>query len=213
MASKVAFTLKAGDTMPPFVGECLRPDGSTIPTLGATPRFRMTPQVPGLRAPINQPAKWSGTPVPGSMGTVAWVYDGDSTVTVTFAGLDPYAKDLRIDFTGSVPIDPASSGSATLPGGPGAFANLIGSLTPFTAVLDYGLQAEADFVVGIQRTVLSAPVPSGLFEGSEATYAWQTGDTATPGLYNAEFAVTFVGGAVETFPNGEYAVVEILPAA
>jgi hypothetical protein len=49
---------------------------------------------------------------------------------------------------------------------------------------------------------------------SELSYAWQPGDTSVPGLYDAEFAVTFAAGAgVETFPSGEYAVVEVLPRA
>jgi hypothetical protein len=49
---------------------------------------------------------------------------------------------------------------------------------------------------------------------SELIYRWAAGDTNTPGLYDAEFEVTLPGGAgVETFPNGEYAVVEVLPVA
>lgn len=48
---------------------------------------------------------------------------------------------------------------------------------------------------------------------AEASYAWQTGDTAVPGLYDAEFHVTYVDGRSETFPNGEYVTVEILAAA
>lgn len=107
----MAFQLKAGDTAPPFVGRCLDPKGSPIPTLGAAVRFRMRPQVGGIAVPIDRPATWSD----------------------------------------------------------------------------------------VAR--------------AEASYQWQAGDTDTPGLYDAEFHVTFGDGHGETFPNGEYAVVEILPAA
>lgn len=32
-------------------------------------------------------------------------------------------------------------------------------------------------------------------------YDWQVADLATPGFYEAEFEVTYAGGAVEDFPN------------
>lgn len=41
-------------------------------------------------------------------------------------------------------------------------------------------------------------------------YDWQAADTAVPGVFNAEFEVTYPGGKVETFPNAEYIQVEIL---
>ena len=34
-------------------------------------------------------------------------------------------------------------------------------------------------------------------------YVWQSGDTDTPGVYEGEFQVTFVGGKVETYPNSD----------
>jgi hypothetical protein len=40
-------------------------------------------------------------------------------------------------------------------------------------------------------------------------YNWQTGDTATPGFYEAEFVVTYLGGDIETFPNSEFITVNI----
>lgn len=36
------------------------------------------------------------------------------------------------------------------------------------------------------------------------SYAWAAGDTDTEGEYDAEFQVTFAGGAVQTFPNDSY---------
>ena len=35
-------------------------------------------------------------------------------------------------------------------------------------------------------------------------YSWQAGDTATAGLYEAEFRVTYADGKIETFPNGSF---------
>jgi hypothetical protein len=107
------FEIKQGDSSPPFVGRCLDAKGRPTPTLGATVRFRMRPQVAGLRAAIDSPAVWS---------------------------------------------DPARA---------------------------------------------------------EATYAWphDGSDTDTPGLYDAELHVIYGDGSSETFPNGEYVTVEVLPAA
>jgi len=41
-------------------------------------------------------------------------------------------------------------------------------------------------------------------------YQWSEGDTDTPGVYEAEFEVTYDGGAVETFPNANYRIIEIV---
>lgn len=40
-------------------------------------------------------------------------------------------------------------------------------------------------------------------------YDWQAGDTDTPGLYEAEFEVTYADGAVETFPNSDWIIIRI----
>ena len=40
-------------------------------------------------------------------------------------------------------------------------------------------------------------------------YEWQAADTAQIGSYQAEFEVTYSGGAIETFPNNGYIRVEI----
>jgi hypothetical protein len=41
-------------------------------------------------------------------------------------------------------------------------------------------------------------------------YAWQAGDTDTPGLYYAEFVVTYSGGTIETFPSADWNKIQII---
>ena len=44
-----------------------------------------------------------------------------------------------------------------------------------------------------------------------AEYVWQVGDLDTPGTYLVEAVVTFAGGEVQTFPQGSYLEVLVLP--
>lgn len=51
--------------------------------------------------------------------------------------------------------------------------------------------------------------------GSPATaggvsYAWDAADTDTAGRYDAEFEVTFAGGAKQTFPNSEHLWIDVV---
>ncbi len=42
------------------------------------------------------------------------------------------------------------------------------------------------------------------------TYTWATGDTATPGVYEGEFQITWEDGGVETIPNEDYITVTVV---
>lgn len=44
----------------------------------------------------------------------------------------------------------------------------------------------------------------------EVTYTWAVGDTANIGTYKVEFEVTWTGGGVQTFPNGDYKELDIV---
>lgn len=47
----------------------------------------------------------------------------------------------------------------------------------------------------------------------EVRYAWGPTDTAVAGDWDAEFQVTFPGGAIETYPNNGYIEVSIIEQA
>ena len=36
------------------------------------------------------------------------------------------------------------------------------------------------------------------------SYSWSASDTATAGIYEAEFRVTYADGTIETFPNNDF---------
>jgi len=71
-----------------------------------------------------------------------------------------------------------------------------GNLAALTGATVQFHMAEEDgtVVVDAVATVVSTVTAT-------VSYAWQVGDTATPGKYYAEFEVTFSNGKVETFPN------------
>lgn len=43
----------------------------------------------------------------------------------------------------------------------------------------------------------------------QVEYVWQTADTSAAGTFNAEWEVTWTGGAVQTFPNEDYFTIVI----
>ena len=59
-------------------------------------------------------------------------------------------------------------------------------------------------VVDAAASVVS-PATSGIVQ-----YAWSGSDTASAGMYSAEFEITYGDGKIETFPNSDYIRVEIL---
>jgi len=63
--------------------------------------------------------------------------------------------------------------------------------------------------VGGETAVVDASASIVSAENGIVQYIWDAADTATVGSYQAEFEVTFAGGAVETFPNNGYIRVEI----
>jgi hypothetical protein len=46
---------------------------------------------------------------------------------------------------------------------------------------------------------------------ASVTFTWLAGDTVTAGLFSGEFQVTFVGGAIATYPNQGFLTVSIPP--
>jgi hypothetical protein len=63
--------------------------------------------------------------------------------------------------------------------------------------------------VGGETAVVDADASIVTAESGVVQYIWDAADTATVGSYQAEFEVTFSGGAIETFPNNGYIRVEI----
>ena len=53
-------------------------------------------------------------------------------------------------------------------------------------------------------TVIDEPATIDSASPPIVSYAWGAQDTATPGLYEAEFRVTYFDGAIETFPNDAF---------
>jgi hypothetical protein len=47
-------------------------------------------------------------------------------------------------------------------------------------------------------------------EAGQVSYPWTTSDTDTPDDFEAEFQVTFAGGAVQTFPGRNWIAVHII---
>ena len=77
-------------------------------------------------------------------------------------------------------------------------------LTDATVKMYMGLYDESSLLIdGATCTITDA-------ENGEIEYAWQTGDTDVVGLYEVEFVVTFSDGTIQTFPNDQFLLIEIV---
>lgn len=63
--------------------------------------------------------------------------------------------------------------------------------------------------VGASSASVDASADLVTAENGVVQYDWQSGDTATAGIYHGEFEVTHSTGEIETFPNGAHIRIEI----
>lgn len=88
--------------------------------------------------------------------------------------------------------------------------SIIYNLTPTSTVLTgatvrFNMRA-ANGTVKINRAAAVIVTATGT---PTVQYNWQAADTDTAGFYDAEFEVTYSGGAIETFPNADFIRVSI----
>lgn len=89
--------------------------------------------------------------------------------------------------------------------------SLIYALTPASVVLTgatvrFNMRAANGGAVKISRAAAVIVTATGT---PTVQYNWQAADTDTAGFFDAEFEVTYAGGAVETFPNADFIRVSI----
>jgi hypothetical protein len=85
---------------------------------------------------------------------------------------------------------------ATLTTGPTSGSQTAVNLTSASVVL---VLKPASGGSATRKTAAVVSAPAGTVE-----YEWVGGDTATAVVWNAEWEVTFSGGAIQTFPNDGY---------
>jgi hypothetical protein len=82
-------------------------------------------------------------------------------------------------------------------------ANLTGSSVSFRMV---------PIAVGGTLVVSSAATIVGVATLGNVSYEWAQGDTDdAEGFYLGEWQVTYAGGDPQTFPNGDYTVIQVVP--
>lgn len=96
-----------------------------------------------------------------------------------------------------------------------------GSFTPKTVLLDSAgnpvnlTGASVRFLMRSDEAstpkVAAAAAIVGAATNGEVRYTWVVNDLDTPGVYRAEWEVTYAGGAKETFPADGYIPVVIRP--
>lgn len=64
------------------------------------------------------------------------------------------------------------------------------------ATVKFIMQPTNDETDTVNASAAVEDAPNGV-----VSYSWQAGDTATEGIYYAEFEVTHSGGGIETFPR------------
>lgn len=74
------------------------------------------------------------------------------------------------------------------------------------ATVRFNMKNRDTGVVKISRAAAAITTPTGT---PTVRYDWQSGDVDTVGFYDAEFEVTYAGGAIETFPNASFIVVNV----
>jgi hypothetical protein len=63
----------------------------------------------------------------------------------------------------------------------------------------------------VVNAAATGPNGGALDATGQVQYQWVAGDTATAGQFLAEWQVTFQGGAIETWPDNDQALVVITP--
>ncbi len=89
--------------------------------------------------------------------------------------------------------------------------SLLYALLPETVVLTgatvrFNMRAAGGTAIKVNRAAATIVTATG---APTVRYDWQPGDVDTAGFYDAEFEVTYAGGAVETFPNAGFIRVAI----
>jgi hypothetical protein len=74
------------------------------------------------------------------------------------------------------------------------------------ATVRFSMRPKDGGAVKINRAAAVIVTPTGT---PTVRYDWQAADTDTAGHFDAEFEVTYAGGAVETFPNDSFIRVSI----
>ncbi len=94
---------------------------------------------------------------------------------------------------------------------PGIFATLLDSSgTPVVLGIDVeSVQLRFADQRRVELWVRDATIRD--IDGGAVSYAWQTGDTDAPGLYYAEFVVTWTTARPQTYPPSGYLVIIIEP--
>ena len=95
--------------------------------------------------------------------------------------------------------DTSPAFKGTLKDGAGVVVDVTGSTVVFSMVNEAGGEPVIDEAAA---TILDG-------QGGVVAYAWQAGDTDRPGIYLAEFKVTFADLTVATFPNDGYRRIKI----